>query len=214
MTQRKNETWRVFCAIELPSLVIEKISEHIMRLRAAAPDSPASWSRPENVHLTLKFIGEIGQNRVADLSQAAAAAVAGFSPFEILIKNTGSFPPVPGASMPERWSVIVRASLGTPRVFWIGVDDYSEKLKQLQGKLEDECVQLGFAREARTFNPHLTIARGRKPRGARALAALHKEMGFESINVIVKELTVIRSELSSKGSNYTVISRHALTGKS
>ena len=195
MTQRKNETWRVFCAIELPSLVIEKISEHIMRLRAAAPDSPASWSRPENVHLTLKFIGEIGQNRVADLSQAAAAAVAGFSPFEILIKNTGSFP-----------------KQGTPRVFWIGVDDYSEKLKQLQGKLEDECVQLGFAREARTFNPHLTIARGRKPRGARALAALHKEMGFESINVIVKELTVIRSELSSKGSNYTVISRHALAG--
>jgi 2'-5' RNA ligase len=195
VTQRKNETWRVFCAIELPSLVIEKISEHIMRLRAAAPDSPASWSRPENVHLTLKFIGEIGQNRVADLSQAAAAAVAGFSPFEILIKNTGSFP-----------------KQGTPRVFWIGVDDYSEKLKQLQGKLEDECVQLGFAREARTFNPHLTIARGRKPRGARALAALHKEMGFESINVIVKELTVIRSELSSAGSNYTVISRHALAG--
>jgi len=195
VTQRKNETWRVFCAIELPSLVIEKISEHILRLRAAAPDSPASWSRPENVHLTLKFIGEIGQNRVADLSQAAAAAVAGFSPFEILIKNTGSFP-----------------KQGTPRVFWIGVDDYSEKLKQLQGKLEDECVQLGFAREARTFNPHLTIARGRKPRGARALAALHKEMGFESINVIVKELTVIRSELSSAGSNYTVISRHALAG--
>jgi RNA 2',3'-cyclic 3'-phosphodiesterase len=195
VTQRKNETWRVFCAIELPSLVIEKISEHIMRLRAAAPDSPASWSRPENVHLTLKFIGEIGQNRVADLSQAAAAAVAGFSPFEILIKNTGSFP-----------------KQGTPRVFWIGVDDYSEKLKQLQGKLEDECVQLGFAREARTFNPHLTIARGRKPRGAPALAALHKEMGFESINVIVKELTVIRSELSSAGSNYTVISRHALAG--
>jgi RNA 2',3'-cyclic 3'-phosphodiesterase len=195
VTQRKNETWRVFCAIELPSLVIEKISEHIMRLRAAAPDSPASWSRPENVHLTLKFIGEIGQNRVADLSQAAAAAVAGFSPFEILIKNTGSFP-----------------KQGTPRVFWIGVDDYSEKLKQLQGKLEDECVQLGFAKEARTFNPHLTIARGRKPRGARALAAAHKEMGFAPTEVSVRELTVIRSELSSAGSNYTVISRHALAG--
>lgn len=193
MTQRNNETWRVFCAIELPSLVIEKISEHIDRLRAAAPDSPASWSRPENVHLTLKFIGEIAQNRVADLSEAAAAAVAGFSPFEIAIRNTGSFP-----------------KRGTPRVFWIGIDDYSGRLAQLQAKLEDECLRLGFEKEARTFNPHLTIARGRKPQGARALAAAHKEMGFASTEVRVKELTVIRSELSSAGSNYTVISRHLL----
>lgn len=193
MTQRNSETWRVFCAIELPSQVIEKISEHITRLRAAAPESPASWIRPENVHLTLKFIGEIAQNRVGDLSQAAATAVAGFSPFEILIKDTGSFP-----------------KHGTPRVFWIGVDDYSGKLTQLQAKLEDECLQLGFAKEARAFNPHLTIARGRKPQGARALAAAHKEMGFASAEVSVRELTVIRSELSSAGSNYTVVSRHAL----
>jgi 2'-5' RNA ligase len=194
VTQRKNETWRVFCAIELPSLVIEKISQHITRLRAAAPDSTASWSRPESVHLTLKFIGEIAQNRVGHLSQAAAIAVAGFSPFEILITNTGSFP-----------------KHGTPRVFWIGVDDYSERLKQLQAKLEDECLQLGFAKEARAFNPHLTIARGRKPQGARALAAAHKEIGFTATEVNVKELTVIRSELSSKGSNYSVISRHMLS---
>lgn len=194
MTQRDNERWRVFCAIKLPSLVIEKISEHITRLRTAAPDSPASWSRPENVHLTLKFIGEIEQHRVVDLSQAAANAVAGFSPFEILINDTGSFP-----------------KHGLPRVFWIGVDDYSGRLAQLQTKLEEECLRLGFEKEARAFNPHLTIARGRKPQGARALAALHKEAGFTSIQVCVNELSVIRSELSSKGSNYTTISRHVLT---
>ncbi len=193
MTQRNNETWRVFCAIELPALVIEKISEHIGRLRAAAPDSPASWGRPENVHLTLKFLGDTALNRLGDLSQAAAAAVAAFSPFEILIKDTGSFP-----------------KHGTPRVFWIGVDDYSGKLAQLQVKLDEECLRLGFEKEERAFNPHLTIARGRKPQGARALASAHKELGFASTEVSVKELTVIRSELSSKGSNYTAISRHAL----
>jgi 2'-5' RNA ligase len=195
VTQTNSETWRVFCAIELPSLVLEKISEQITRLRAAAPDSPASWSRAENVHLTLKFLGEIAPGRVGDLSEAAAAAVAGFSPFEILIKDTGSFP-----------------KHGTPRVFWIGVDDCSGKLAQLQAKLDDECLRLGFADEARPFNPHLTIARGRKPQGARALAAAHKEMGFASTEVSVKELTVIRSELSNAGSNYTVISRHVLSG--
>lgn len=195
MAQSNNETWRVFCAIELPSLVLDKISEHVTRLRATAPDSPASWGRPENVHLTLKFLGEIAQTRISDLSQAAANAVAGFSPFEILIKDTGSFP-----------------KRGTPRVFWIGIEDHSGQLAQLQAKLEEECLRLGFEKELRAFNPHLTIARGRKPQGARALATAHKEMSFASTAVCVHELSVIRSELSSKGSNYTTISRHALIG--
>jgi 2'-5' RNA ligase len=190
----KNGTWRVFCAIELPSLVLEKISAHINRLQLTAPDSPASWSRPENVHLTLKFIGEIAQNRVSDLSHAVANAVAGFSPFEIVIKDTGSFP-----------------KRGTPRVFWIGIDDASGELAQLQVKLDEECLRFGFEKEVRAFNPHLTIARGRKPQGARALATAHKEMGFTATAISVRELSVIRSELSSKGSNYTTISRHALT---
>jgi 2'-5' RNA ligase len=189
----KNETWRVFCAIELPSLVCKKISEYITRLRVAAADSRASWSRAENIHLTLKFVGEIPPAQANNLSQAATNAVAGFSPFEIGIGNTGSFP-----------------KHGTPRVLWIGVDDYSGKLAELQAKLENESLRLGFEKEARAFNPHLTIARLRKPQGARALATAHKEMGFGSTEVSVMELAVIRSELSSEGSKHTVISRHAL----
>lgn len=196
MAATKNETWRVFCAIELPALVRGKISDHIARLREAAPDSPASWIRAENVHLTLKFFGELPPTQVSDLKQAAASAVSDFSPFEIGIGNPGAFPP-----------------RDTPRVLWIGVDDYSGKLADLQTKLDDECLRLGFQKEARPFNPHLTIARVRKPQGARALAATHKEIGFVSTEVSVMELTVIRSELSSKGSKYTVISRHALSGK-
>jgi 2'-5' RNA ligase len=113
-----------------------------------------------------------------------------------VIGNTGSFP-----------------KHGTPRVLWIGVDDPSGKLMQLQAKLEEECLLLDFAKEARAFHPHLTIARGRKPQGARALAAAHKEIRLASTEVSVRELAVIRSELSSNGSNYTTISRHALTDK-
>ena len=193
MAEKKGETWRVFCAIELPALVRDKISEHITRLREAMPDSPASWSHLENVHLTLKFVGEIPPSRVNDLSQATADAVAGFSPFEIGIANTGSFP-----------------KHGAPRVLWVGIDDYSGKLAALQAKLDDECRRRGFEKEARAFNPHLTMARLRKPQGARALALAHKEMRFASTEVSVTELAVIRSELSSKGSKYTVISRRAL----
>lgn len=193
MAAAKNETWRVFCAIALPSLVREKISEHIRRLREAAPDSSASWSRAENVHLTLKFVGEVSSDRVNNLSEAAANAVVGFSSFEIGIGNTGAFP-----------------KQGPPRVLWIGVNDHTERLAELQTKLDAECLRLGFEKEARAFNPHLTIARMRKPQGARALALAHKELGFELTQVRVMELLVIRSELSSQGSKYTVISRHSL----
>lgn len=196
MVETKNEAWRVFCAIELPSLVCEKISEHITRLRAAVPGSPASWVRADNVHLTLKFVAEIPVGQVNDLSQAAANVVAGFPSFNIGIGNAGSFP-----------------QHGTPRVLWIGVDDYAGKLAQLQAKLDEESRRFGFEKEVRPFNPHLTIARLRKPQGARALALAHKQMGFASTEVSARELAVIRSELSSKGSNYTVISRHALSGK-
>jgi 2'-5' RNA ligase len=94
---------------------------------------------------------------------------------------------------------------------WLGVNDSSGKLKGLQAKLDDECLRLGFEKEERAFNPHLTIARLRKPQGARALALAHKEMGFEPMNILVSELLVIRSELSSEGSRYTVISRHGLS---
>ena len=193
MAATKNETWRVFCAIELPSSVREKISEHITRLRATVPGSTASWVRPDNIHLTLKFVGEIPSGRVKDLTQAAANTVDGFSPFEILLGDTGAFP-----------------TPGTPRVLWIGVADHSGQLARLQAKLDEECLRLGFAREERVFSPHLTIARLRKPQGARALATGHKEMGFYSNQMSVRELTVIRSELSSAGSNYSAISRHTL----
>jgi 2'-5' RNA ligase len=96
-------------------------------------------------------------------------------------------------------------------VFWIGIADPSGRLAQLQAKLDDECLRFGFEKEARAFNPHLTIARGRKLQGARALAALHREAGFTAIQAGVNELSVIRSELSSKGSDYTTISRHILS---
>ncbi len=194
MSEEFGKTWRVFCAIELPALVREKISAHIKRLREAAPDSPARWIRRENVHLTLKFVGEVPPPRANDLSQVCADTVANFSPFEIEIGGTGSFP-----------------IQGTPRVLWIGVSDHSRKLEALQAKLDAECLCFGFEREARKFNPHLTIARLRKPQGARALARLHKETAFEPATIVVSELLVIRSELGSEGSKYTVLSRHALT---
>jgi 2'-5' RNA ligase len=93
---------------------------------------------------------------------------------------------------------------------WIGINDPAGKLVALHARLEDEAAKAGFAKEARRFQPHLTLARLRKPQHTRSLGAAHQQMQFEPAEIAVSELLVVRSELSSAGSKYTVVSRHAL----
>lgn len=186
---------RIFCAIELNEKVRSQIEEHIKQLQQAVADNNASWSRVENIHLTLKFFGNVAESRLNSIASAATRVTKDFSPFEISIEETGSFPKPSQA-----------------RVLWIGVKDPGGKLGQLQKAFESECEVEGFPKEDREFRPHLTIARIRKPFGARQLAEANKNLGFESLRVVVNELVVFRSELSSKGSKYTALSRHQLSG--
>ena len=188
------ETWRVFCAIDLPGGIREKVLAHSMRLRQSVPEAHASWSRSDNLHLTLKFIGDIPQSRVESLSKAAADASMALGPFPISIQDSGVFP-----------------TRRQPRVLWIGIEDLQGKLAELYRLLEGECAKAGFHKEPRPFHPHLTLARLRKPASARALSDAHLQMEFEPLELTVSELLVIRSELSSAGSKYTTITRHPLT---
>ena len=191
MSQR-NE-WRAFCAVELPDAVRAQLEDHIGRLREEVPDAAASWSRVENIHLTLKFFGNVEVKRIARISDAAERAVSQFSTFQIGVGETGVFP------RPSR-----------PQVLWIGVSDPSGHLMALQEKFEDECAAEGFPREDRAYRPHLTIARLRRPEGARLLAETHLRMRFEPIEIEVKEIVLFRSELSPKGSKYTSLSKFKL----
>ena len=183
----------MFIAAELPPEVGAALREHVARLRAQFPDAPASWSRVENIHLTLKFFGNVATDRIPAISEAAERAVKEFSSFEIKVGDTGVFP------KPSR-----------AQVLWIGVSDPSGKLPVLHERLDNECATVGFEKDDRAYRPHLTIARIRKPHGDRHLADAHLQMKFPPVVVALKELVVFRSELSSKGSNYTAISRHHL----
>lgn len=187
-----SDEWRSFCAIELPGEVRAELQHHVKRLRDAVPEVRASWSRPENVHLTLKFFGNVRKDKLPLIS-AAAARVTTEAPFSIHIGGTGVFP------KPNR-----------PQVLWIGVEDPSGRLSELQRRLEEECAKEGFAKEDRAYRPHLTIARLRHPEGARQLAETHLRTKFTPIEISVTELVLFRSELGPKGSRYTVISRQSL----
>jgi 2'-5' RNA ligase len=175
-------SWRVFCAVELPPEVRAQLEDHIARLRKAVPDVAASWSRVENIHLTLKFFGNVDVDRIEATSAAIDRAVKNVAPFDISIGKTGTF---------------------RTQVLWIGVTDPSGTLSTLHEKLGSED---------RAYRPHLTIARIRRPEGARRLADAHLQMQFENLNVAVKEIVLFRSELSPKGSKYTSISTHKLPG--
>lgn len=185
------EHWRVFIAIELPHDVRARLAKHIDNLRSSMPEVRASWSRGDTLHLTLKFLGDIPLTSIEKLSAAASIAASKVQPFEIFVEAGGAFP-----------------LRGQPKVLWIGIDDPSGKLAELNGALEDECANAGFAREARAFHPHLTIARIRQPQGSRQLAAQHQAIGFNREAISVSEFAVIRSELRSQGARHTVISRH------
>ncbi len=189
----KDKEVRVFCAVELPSEARERAAAHAARLRERFKEVRASWPRADNLHLTLKFLGEIEESRVALLSAAAARAAEKSVPFELAIEGAGAFPP-----------------RGAPRVLWLGVDDSSGGLAQLHSRLEAECAGSGFKREERPFHPHLTLARLRAPQGTRSLAQFHEETGFEAAAFRVEELVVMLSELGPGGSRYTPLSRHTL----
>ena len=195
MPNNPASTLRVFCAVEVSQAARQLILQHIRRLRACVPDAKASWSREANIHLTLKFLGEIPTSSVASFSDAAARATAGVASFAVQCEHAGVFP-----------------NLRQPRVLWVGINDSSGGLQELHARLENEAAKAGFARDGRPFHPHLTVARLRQPQNARPLATAHQQLGFEPVEIPVTELLVIRSELSSAGSKYSVISKHELQG--
>jgi 2'-5' RNA ligase len=177
----------------LPGEIRAAVAAHAARLRRDFPDARAGWARPEGLHITLKFIGEIEASRVEALSRAAAAAVEACEPFDLSIEESGTFPP-----------------RGAARVLWLGVKDASGRLAQLQKRVEDMCEAAGFPREPRAFKPHLTVARLRTPQGTHALSEAHRHTPFGPYRFKVSELLVIRSELGPGGSRYTPLSRHRL----
>lgn len=189
----RTKQWRLFCAFELPEALRRSIADHSQQVRDAVPDAVASWSRPENIHLTVKFFGNVDQAKAPAITAAATRVVKEFSPIRIEVGKTGVFP------RPSR-----------PQVLWIGVEDASGALAKFQQTLEDEFAREGFSKEDRAFKPHLTIARIRRPQNANQLADAHLRMEFSPVEIVLSELVLFRSELSSKGSKYTSISRHRL----
>ncbi len=188
-----NNPLRLFFAIELSAEARGHVAEHIARLQENESGRGARWNRVENLHITLKFLGEAPAARVENIACGARKVAREFAPFELSVSGAGSFPP-----------------RGAARVLWLGIEDENGRLAALQRRLEDELVGEGFAREGREFNPHLTIARtNRMSAGdSRRLAQLHAEKDFAA-SFEAHEFVIMRSELGANGSRYTPLHHFA-----
>jgi 2'-5' RNA ligase len=191
----ERNTYRTFIALEMTADLRAAVIDYIKQLRDKVPGTNASWSREDNLHLTLKFLDDVAVERIGDASAAASVAACASGPFELILAGSGVFP-----------------ARGKPGVLWIGIEDPSGGLQRVQQRLEEECAARGFTRDARAYHPHLTIARIRKPHGAKDLAAAHLTSDFAAQTFTAKELVVFRSELLPQGSRHTPISRHPLSG--
>jgi 2'-5' RNA ligase len=184
MDRSKNHSLRLFVCIELPESVRERISE----LQAALKKLPASvsWTKPSNVHLTIKFLGDTPVSRVASIADAVTNAAADIPQFELEVGGAGCFP------SPRR-----------PRVLWVGFGQIPEALHRLQKRIDSGLHQLGFPRESREFSPHLTIGRIRTPEGASQVAEDLMQTGFPLERFAVTRIVVMKSDLKPTGSIYT-----------
>lgn len=175
---------RTFICIEIS----ESIKERIDRLQTTLKeiDAQVSWTKPSNIHLTLKFLGGVEAARIDRVRKAVQRAATGISPFEVEVSGAGCFP-----------------SPRNPRVLWVGFSVVPEALKQLYTNIEDQLAREGFPREKRKFSPHLTIGRIRTPHNSALVAGALIATGFTPETFDAAEVIVMRSDLKPTGSIYT-----------
>jgi 2'-5' RNA ligase len=159
-------------------------------LRAHAAELPVSWVAPENLHITVKFLGRIDETRVPAVIEALHTAATGRHAFDLEIVSLGAFP------SPTR-----------PRVLWAGVTEGETPLAALAAAVDDALAPLGFPRETRAFTAHVTLARVREPRRTPALAeALAAAAARRFGRLTIEHVALMRSDLSPRGARYTALS--------
>jgi 2'-5' RNA ligase len=176
---------RLFVALEIPSTVRENLAALLKSLRAVSPQT--RWVRPENLHVTLKFIGEVPSTKLAAL-RTGLRQVHSDQPVTLDFQGLGFFP-----------------NEKRPRVFWVGIGA-SPNLKTLAADIEKAAETLGIPREQRPFSPHLTVARFEPPRLAENLrAAIQENAGRDFGSLGASQFHLIESKLKPSGAEYTTV---------
>jgi 2'-5' RNA ligase len=188
---------RVFVGVALDEPIRRRAKQLVESV--AATTTCVKWVSPANLHVTLKFLGDLPDADVYPVCQEVAAAVADYSSFPAFCRRLGAFP-----------------HLDRPRTIWLGVDDPEDRLTQLHQRIETALERWNFPRETRAFRPHATLGRVRERsrRIDRLVQRLRDHEQVELGRFEVRECTLFASELLPAGPVYTVLSHAVLCGAS
>lgn len=191
------ETIRTFIAIELNEALRHALAQTQARFQREPSARVVRWVVPENIHLTLKFLGEVDAAQLPALQRAVADACARNAPFTLTLGGAGAFP-----------------NTRQPNVVWIGARGQIENAARLAEQIDLACAALGFAREARAFTPHLTLGRVKReasPNERQHLGALIADARIGDLGDLrVERVSVMKSVLTPRGSVYTRLAECAL----
>jgi 2'-5' RNA ligase len=178
---------RCFIAIELPETlksILSGLEEEFKKT-----ESDIKWVNPNNIHLTLKFLGNIREEMIEKITELMRQICSHYSNFTLNVRGIGVFP-----------------SLKAPRVLWVGIEN-NETLQALQQEIEEHMSLIGFEKESRKFTPHLTLGRFRSSIGKNAILDTirpRKEEDFGQFSV--HSISLMKSDLNPEGARYTRIS--------
>jgi RNA 2',3'-cyclic 3'-phosphodiesterase len=179
---------RSFIAIELPDELRVELSK-LQNSLILSQQNWVKWVKPDSIHLTLKFLGDISAGQIKEITQAIEEGTSEIPPFTLQIKDLGVFP-----------------NLKRIQVVWVGLDGDLERLTKLQQRIEENMVILGYPAEERDFTPHLTLGRVRfqpPPLDLQKFTKLITETKFESrIKIDVSTVHLMKSQLTPQGAIY------------
>ncbi len=186
-------TVRTFVAVEIDAAVRSRAEKLIERLAGSPAD--VKWVEAHNLHLTLKFLGDVPSGETPRVCDAVARGAAKVEPFELEVCGAGAFP-----------------SAGRPRTLWLGSGDGEQGMIELHGHVETPLAKLGYRKEHRRFHPHLTLGRVRRSGpGVAELGELVKQNAdFPAGRLTVREVVVFTSQLTRTGPTYEALSHAKL----
>lgn len=174
---------RSFIAVKISPAQREKLADLIRSLKKSGTD--VKWVKPENLHVTLKFLGEVDEKGLPNIFDSLEKSLTNEQSFQFNLKDLGCFP-----------------NLHRPRVIWVGIEQGINSLKSLAGLIDDCMLGFGFEKEKRGFSPHLTIGRVKSTRLIERLTGMFKSVSFATEIYTIDEVIFYQSILRREGPTY------------
>ncbi len=175
---------RTFIAIEIPKIVKEIIEQFENQLKSEK--AKITWVKPDNVHITLKFLGEVEESKIPEIHNTLKICVSKQKPFDIEVAGSGVFP-----------------NFTRPRVLWVGLKKGTEELKNIAQSIDNELEKFGFKKEERDFKPHLTIGRVKFIHNPQEFLQKMNSEEFKGEMFTAREILIMKSDLKPTGAIYT-----------